>query len=86
MAAGIAEETSIALANIDLANLSVIGVVSARALAESDVSLPQYGRELGVDFFVVSSLRLDAPRIRVTSRLLRAADSAQLWSAASTAS
>jgi len=81
MATGIAEETSIALANIDLPNLSVIGVVSARALAESDVSLPDYGRELGIDFFVVSSLKLDAPRIRVTSRLLRAADSTQLWSA-----
>ena len=39
MAAGIAEETSIALANIDLPDLSVIGVVSARALAGSDVSL-----------------------------------------------
>ena len=82
MAAGIAEETSIALANIDLPDLSVIGVVSARALAESDVSLPEFGRELGVDFFVVSSLRLDAPRIRVTSRLLRASDSKQIWSAA----
>ncbi|MDH3337480.1 MAG: tetratricopeptide repeat protein [Gammaproteobacteria bacterium] len=82
MAAGIAEETSIALANIDLPDLSVIGVVSARALAESDVSLPEFGRELGVDFFVVSSLRLDAPRIRVTSRLLRASDGKQIWSAA----
>ena len=81
MATGIAEETSIALANIDLPKLSVIGVVSARALAESDVSLPDYGRELGIDFFVVSSLKLDAPRIRVTSRLLRAADSTQLWAA-----
>jgi TolB-like protein/DNA-binding winged helix-turn-helix (wHTH) protein/Flp pilus assembly protein TadD len=81
MAAGIAEETSIALANIDLPDLSVIGVVSAKALANSDVSLPQYGLELGVDYFVVSSLRLDAPRIRVTSRLLRVADSEQVWSA-----
>ena len=81
MAAGIAEETSIALANIDLPNLSVIGVISARALAESDVSLPEFGHKLGVDFFVVSSLRLDAPRIRVTSRLLRVADSEQVWSA-----
>jgi tetratricopeptide (TPR) repeat protein len=43
--------------------------------------LPQYGRELGVDFFVVSSLRLEARRIRVSSRLLRAADGEQVWSA-----
>jgi TolB-like protein/DNA-binding winged helix-turn-helix (wHTH) protein/Tfp pilus assembly protein PilF len=81
MAAGIAEETSIALANIDLPNLSVIGVVSAKALANSNISLPQYGRELGVDFFVVSSLRIEARRIRVSSRLLRVANGEQVWSA-----
>jgi len=81
MAAGIAEETSIALANIDLPNLSIIGVVSARALAGPDISLPEYGRDLGVDFFVVSSLRVEANRMRVNSRLLRVADSEQLWSA-----
>lgn len=81
IATGIAEETSIALANIDVPNLSVIGVVSARVLAESDISLPEFGRELGVDLFVLSSLQLDATRIRVRSRLLQATDSKQLWSA-----
>jgi TolB-like protein/DNA-binding winged helix-turn-helix (wHTH) protein/Tfp pilus assembly protein PilF len=81
MAAGIAEETSIALANIDLPDFSVIGVVSAKALANADVSLPEYGRELGVDFFVLSSLRLEARRIRVSSRLLRVANGEQVWSA-----
>ncbi len=81
MASGIAEETSIALANIDLPDLSVIGLISARALINSDVSLPQYGRELGVDFFVLSSLRLEGRRMRVTARLLRAASGEQVWSA-----
>ncbi|MGA8205248.1 MAG: winged helix-turn-helix domain-containing protein [Woeseiaceae bacterium] len=81
LASGIAEETNLSLARTDLPNLSVIGVVSARALAESDLPLPTIGRQLGVDFIVTSSLRLDGSRIRVTSRLLRVADGKQIWSA-----
>jgi TolB-like protein/DNA-binding winged helix-turn-helix (wHTH) protein/Tfp pilus assembly protein PilF len=81
LASGIAEETSVALSRIELPNLSVIGVISARALANSGVSLPKSGRELGVDFIVLSSLRLDTRRIRVTSRLMRVTDGEQLWSA-----
>ena len=81
LAAGIAEETSISLTRIDLRNLSVIGVVSARALAGSTESAREVGRELDVDFVVLSSLRLDQSRIRVTSRLVRVADNAQIWSA-----
>jgi len=81
LAAGLAEETSTSLAQIDLPNLSVIGVISARALASSTVSLTEIGHELGVDFFVLSSLRLDQSHIRVTSRLIRAANGEQVWSA-----
>ncbi len=81
LASGIAEDTSTSLAQIDLPNLSVIGGVSASAFANSSVSLSQAGRDLGVDFVVTSSLRLDKSRIRVTSRLIRVADSEQVWSA-----
>lgn len=81
LATGIADETSASLAQIDLPNLSVIGGVSSSALANSALSLQQIGRELGVDFAVLSSLRLDKSRIRVTSRLIRVADSEQVWSA-----
>lgn len=81
LAAGIAEETNAALAQIDLPNLTVIGVASSRALAESHPSLKDIGRQLGVDFIVLSSLRLDESRIRVTSRLMRVSDGAQVWSA-----
>ena len=59
LASGIAEETNLSLARIDLPNLSVIGAVSARALADSDLPLSQIGKQLGVDFIVASSLRLD---------------------------
>jgi tetratricopeptide (TPR) repeat protein len=71
----------LSLAQIDLPNLSIIGGVSARALANSTKSLREIGRELGVDFVVMSSLRLDKSRVRVTSRLLRGTDSEQVWTA-----
>ncbi|MDH5344158.1 MAG: winged helix-turn-helix domain-containing protein, partial [Gammaproteobacteria bacterium] len=81
LATGIAEETNLSLARIDLPNLSVIGVVSAMAIAGTGRPLAAVGRELGVDYLVMSSLRLDGTRLRVTSRLLRIADGEQVWSA-----
>ena len=81
LAAGIAEETNAALSQIDVPNLSVIGVASSRVLAESQPSLTEIGKQLGVDFIVLSSLRLDQSRIRVTSRLMRVSDGAQIWTA-----
>lgn len=81
LAAGIAEETNIALSQIDLPDFTVVGVSSSRVLAGSNPSLKDIGRRLGVDFIVMSSLRLDQSRIRVTSRLMRVSDGAQVWSA-----
>jgi len=82
LAAGIAEDTNTSLAQVDLPNLRLIGVVSARALAESRLPLHTIGRQLGVDYVVASSLRLEQSRIRVTSRLIRVSDGEQVWSAA----
>jgi len=81
LAAGIAEDTNTSLAQVDLPNLRVIGVVSARAVARSDLPLNTIGQQLGVDYVVVSSLRLDQSRIRLTSRLIRLSDGEQVWSA-----
>lgn len=82
LAAGIAEDTNTSLAQVELPNLRLIGVVSARALAESALPLETIGRQLGVDYVVASSLRLEQSRIRVTSRLIRVRDGEQVWSAA----
>ena len=82
LASGIAEDTNTSLAQVDLENLQVIGVVSARALAESELPLRTIGRRLGADYVVASSLRLEQSRIRVTSRLIRVNDGVQIWSAA----
>ena len=81
LAAGLAEETSLSLSQTDLPNLVVIGGISARAITNSGLPLQEIGRANNIDYFVESSLRLDQTRVRVTSRLIRVADSEQIWSA-----
>ena len=81
LAAGLAEETNASLAQVDLTNVSLIGRVSAQALMSSSKPISQYGREIGVDFVVASSLRAEDSKIRVTSRLVRVEDNAQVWAA-----
>jgi TolB-like protein/DNA-binding winged helix-turn-helix (wHTH) protein/Flp pilus assembly protein TadD len=81
LAAGLAEETSASLAQIDPKNVRLIGRVSAQAFATSNKPMSQIGRELGVDFVVASSLRAEQSKVRVTARLVRVADSEQVWAA-----
>jgi TolB-like protein/DNA-binding winged helix-turn-helix (wHTH) protein/tetratricopeptide (TPR) repeat protein len=81
LATGLAQETSTSLGQIDLPNLAVLGIVSSRAISTSELPLQQVARDVGVDFIVDSSLRLDGTRIRVTSHLIRAKDGEQIWSA-----
>jgi TolB-like protein/Flp pilus assembly protein TadD len=81
LASGLAEETNSSLAQIDPDELAVIGMVSSRALARSGMSLEQMGRDLDINYVVTSSLRRDRSTLRVSSQLIRVADSQQLWSA-----
>ena len=81
LAAGIAEETSASLAQIDPQFVRLIGSVSGKALAASSEPMTKIGRELGVDFVVASSLRAEQSKIRVTSRLVRVADNELVWTA-----
>lgn len=81
LAAGLAEDTSVSLSQIDLPGVAVIGGVSARALTNSPLPLRDLGHANGIDFFVQSSLRFEAPYIRVNASLIRAQDGEQVWSA-----
>jgi TolB-like protein/DNA-binding winged helix-turn-helix (wHTH) protein/Tfp pilus assembly protein PilF len=81
LAAGLAEDTSASLAQIDVHNLRMMGRASALAVATSGKTTAQVGRELGVDYVVASSLRAEQSRIRVTSRLVRVADNVEVWTA-----
>lgn len=82
LASGLAEETSTSLAQINLPNLSVVGGVSARAIADSGQPLGVIRQDLDIDYLVTSLLQLDGSRIRVTTSLLRTSDAEQMWSAA----
>ena len=45
-------------------------------------SLATIGRELGADYLVESSVRVEGDRLRITARLVRADDQVQMWSRA----
>jgi TolB-like protein/DNA-binding winged helix-turn-helix (wHTH) protein/Flp pilus assembly protein TadD len=81
LAAGLAEDTSASLAQLNLDQLRMMGRASALTAGGPDKPLAQIGRELGVDFVVASSLRSEGSRIRVTARLLRVADNVEIWTA-----
>jgi len=81
LAAGLAEDTSASLAQLDLQNLRLVGRATAAALARSGKSEAEIGRALGVDYVVASSLRAEKSKVRVTPRLVRVADNAEVWTA-----
>lgn len=42
--------------------------------------MSEIGRELGADYLLESSIRVEARRLRITSRLIRVRDAVQVWS------
>jgi DNA-binding winged helix-turn-helix (wHTH) protein/TolB-like protein/Flp pilus assembly protein TadD len=78
LAAGLTEETSASLAQIDPEHLSLKG----RALVSKRLTktAAEIGRELSVDYLVESSLRAEGNRVRVTVTLIRMRDQAHVWS------
>ena len=69
-----------------LSAVSGLGVVASRATrryAGTHRSMRDVGRELGIDYALVGSVRWNGPssrRVRITLALLRAQDERQLWS------
>jgi TolB-like protein/Tfp pilus assembly protein PilF/tRNA A-37 threonylcarbamoyl transferase component Bud32 len=69
-----------------LSAVSGLGVVASRATrryAGTRRSMRDVGRELGIDYALVGSVRWSGPgsrRVRITMELLRAQDERQLWS------
>jgi len=78
---GLTEEVIAALGQIDPVRLSVIGRTTIMRYKRTTKSLNEIGRELSAAFLVESSLRSEGGRIRVTSKLVRADDQVQIWSA-----
>jgi TolB-like protein/DNA-binding winged helix-turn-helix (wHTH) protein/Tfp pilus assembly protein PilF len=81
LGAGLAEETSASLAQADPQRMRLVRRASLMPHAAPGKSTAQLGRELGVDYVVTSSLRAEGSRIRLTSQLVRSADSVVAWTA-----
>lgn len=81
LAEGLAEETIASFEPFDPERLGVIGRTSTAAYKGTRKSLAEIGRELGADYLVEGSIRAEGGRLRITSRLVRAQDQTQVWSA-----
>ena len=53
---------------------------STLAYKETTKPVSDIGRELGADYLLESSIRVEAGRLRITSRLVRVRDAVQVWS------
>jgi TolB-like protein/Flp pilus assembly protein TadD len=78
LAAGLTEETSASLAQIDPERL----IVKGRTLRYkgSTKTAVEIGQELSVDYLVESTIRAEGGRLRVTATLIRVRDQEHVWS------
>jgi TolB-like protein/Tfp pilus assembly protein PilF len=81
LADGLTEELIAALGQIDPIRLGIIGRTTVMRYKRTTKSLGEIGGELRAAFLVESSLRSEGGRLRVTSKLVRACDQVQIWSA-----
>ena len=81
LADGLTEETIAALGQVDPVHLGVIGRTSVLPYRKTTSTVTDIGRELNAAYLVEGSLRAEGGRLRITARLVRARDQAQVWSA-----
>src|SRR5207247_2039164 len=74
LADGLAEETAASLGQIDPEQLGVVAGTSTMRYKVTTKSAAEIGRELGADYLVESSIRVEDSRLRVTSTLVRVRD------------
>ena len=79
LADGLMEDTIASLGRIDPGRITVIGRTSMQAYRRTTKSIAEIGRELGADYLVEGSLRIEGEQLRITSRLVRPADQVQVW-------
>lgn len=77
---GLTEETIAALGNLAPGRLTVIARTSVMRYKRTRKTVGEIASELGVDYLLESTFRRDERAVRITSRLVRARDQAQVWS------
>jgi TolB-like protein/tetratricopeptide (TPR) repeat protein len=79
IADGLTDETIASLGRINPDRLAVIGRMSAIAARGTARTLDAIGRDLGADYVVEGSVRVEGGRLRVTCKLIEAAGQRQIW-------
>jgi serine/threonine-protein kinase len=81
---GFTDETISALGAMNPESLRVVARTSSMAYKRTTKTIEQIGREVRADYLLESSVRREAQRVRVASRLIRVRDESQVWSDAFT--
>ena len=76
---GLTEETIMRLGQMSPRRMGVIARTSSMAYKQTDKSVAQIGRELGVDYVLEGSVRRDGAHVRITAQLIRVRDQTHLW-------
>jgi TolB-like protein/tetratricopeptide (TPR) repeat protein len=77
VSAGLTEELTFRLANLEPERLGVIARTSAAKFSRTAVA--EIGKNLGVDYVVSGAVRSGTDRMRITVQLLRTSDESHLW-------
>ena len=76
---GLTEEIITHLGQVNPRRLGVIARTSVIAYKDSNKSIDQIGRELGVSYVLEGSVRREGQRVRITAQLIEVADQTHLW-------
>jgi len=76
---GVTEELITCLGSLSPRHVAVIGRTSATECRRRGLTVREIGRELGADFVIEGSVRRVGQSVRVSVRLLRTSDEAQVW-------
>ena len=79
VADGLTEELIAKLGSLGSDKLSVIARTSAMSYKNSNKTVAQISRELGVNYVIESSVRQWGDRVRITAQLIRVRDQSHLW-------
>lgn len=77
---GITEEMIAQLGRLQPQRLGVIARTSVMRYRQTDKTIEEIGRELGVSYALEGSVRRSEDRVRITSQLIHTGDQALLWS------
>ncbi len=76
---GLTEETITDVGEVNPEKLGVIARTSAMAYKNTNKTVNQIGRELGVDYVLEGSVRREGGTARITAQLIRVSDQSHIW-------